>query len=576
LAVPLVAVLAFQLRAVTWLGSLTPLQAFFVPLAPVAIAVVTLELLSADQGEAGSRNRSWWLLPTSLVLPALAIFVFMSIATSSSPRPSRWLLPYPWVDFTVVFICVVVAEVLFSRRRVWKPAWRDFDARIAIFLVTLLAAAFFAAEGFVFPPVTSVLDSVPVVRTWNWPSIPRSLPALVVVGLILMAVLRYSWPLDRVVSPGSEQLTIRVIALVLPLLVLALGVDAGLLRDYVHGPMSLAVPFLLTASLLLVVAIYRRLPDSRLRPNLWLIALAVAYPIWTLTVSGLTIDFRDFRLTGWMAALMLFAINIAYIVIAFATVHLGLDKVVVSAFRKMGREATAWSPSASHGLPLLLGITALSLLTAEFWEVSVEMTAPAFTAVLALLVGPVAIPLVAKTVLDVRQQVKTVPHGGDRTATTTPDRAADAPAPRSLQPVEWANALFISLAFNALALVVLGIASFLFFFLLAVLAVPSDVAATWVYGDGMERFAPRLENLSAFRSPWYRVPMLLAAFSVLYVFMSVCAAKDTRAEFFGWAAKALEECFRKRKLYREFAPGGALPGGEVPSRSATPAARGRP
>jgi len=46
--------------------------------------------------------------------------------------------------------------------------------------------------------------------------------------------------------------------------------------------MSFITPFLLTAGLVLAVVIYRGLVGPKLPSSLWLIALAFAYPIWTL------------------------------------------------------------------------------------------------------------------------------------------------------------------------------------------------------------------------------------------------------------------------------------------------------
>lgn len=83
------------------------------------------------------------------------------------------------------------------------------------------------------------------------------------------------------------------------------------------------------------------------------------------------------------------------------------------------------------------------------------------------------------------------------------------------------------------------------------LAVPNHVAAQWIYGDnagspGVERLA----QLPFWSEPWTRVPVVLAAFSVLYLTVSLLTDENQRKYFFSAAHAALRQRLAIRIAYR--------------------------
>jgi hypothetical protein len=97
-----------------------------------------------------------------------------------------------------------------------------------------------------------------------------------------------------------------------------------------------------------------------------------------------------------------------------------------------------------------------------------------------------------------------------------------------LKPRMRVNALLVIAAYQALVLVPVGISALLLFWAVGRLAVSPDVAAEWVYGDNAgERETRLVDNLSFLGEPWTRVPLVLAAFSVLYLTVTLLTTRNS-------------------------------------------------
>jgi hypothetical protein len=131
------------------------------------------------------------------------------------------------------------------------------------------------------------------------------------------------------------------------------------------------------------------------------------------------------------------------------------------------------------------------------------------------------------------------------------------------------NALLVIAAYQALVLVPVGISALLLFWAVGRLAVSPDVAAEWVYGDNAgERETRLVDNLSFLGEPWTRVPLVLAAFSVLYLTVTLLTNKEQRTYFFSAASKALQQRLAVRVAYhRHFDDPLRPPRSTPPSRS---------
>jgi hypothetical protein len=541
LIVPLFAVLAYQLGAATWFGQLSASQLFLAPLVPVALALAVARLFLAPFGLAPSTPSRWWLLPLALLVPALAVLLVTSATTYGQTDPSTWWSPHPWIDFAVIFMALVTAAVLLAPHE-WGRTARGTDKRWWILAAVLSAVVFFALESALFRPVSEILSEY----LWNvlpgLPTIPVALPALIVMALALAASLRVvhgDVSVDAMAAPPATGTRSNVAFRALPFMVLGLGLDTALLRDYTRDWASILSPFLASLALALLFSCYERLPVRPTSLKFWLPLFVLAYPAWTLVIDPPEILLGGSLRTGLDAVVVIVAINSIYVLIAYVVVEWGLDGITVSAIRGARKNIRLWSAGAIHGLPLLLGITALSLHTAEFWEISAEMTRLRYIGFLSLLVIPVVVVILALSIHDLRAQ-----SSAATSACTSPE------PPLRLNAYEWINGLLIVFAFNSLVFVGLAVVSFSFFCTLANLTVHPDVAAEWVYGDGQERRAPELEQRGMVDSPWARVPLTLTAFSVLYVFVSVMASPHERDDFFGWVRTELRKCFDVRLAYR--------------------------
>jgi hypothetical protein len=97
-----------------------------------------------------------------------------------------------------------------------------------------------------------------------------------------------------------------------------------------------------------------------------------------------------------------------------------------------------------------------------------------------------------------------------------------------------------------------AVGAFAFFLLLARLAVPPAVAAEWVFGDGADpSLGLMLDNRPFVEEPWTRVAVVLAAFSVLYLTVTVLTDDNHRRTFFGVADDAIRQRFAMRLAYDE-------------------------
>jgi hypothetical protein len=540
LTVPLFAILAYQLGAATWFEELPATQLFFAPLVPVAMALAATRWFLAPLGLGPSQPARWWRLPAALLVPAFAVLVVTGFTSYGQADPSLWLSPHPWIDFAVIFMSLLTAAVLLSPHE-WGSSPRGVDHRWAIFGVVTTALAFFALEGAAFPYVSDGLSA----EFWAWlpglPAIPRALPALIVMAMILARSLHAAGGQATVVpvAPQTGGVDASLALRALPFMLVALGLDTALLRDYTHGWWSAASPFIALLCLLGLFVVYRWLPRRPKSLWFWLAIFVVAYPSWALAMGPPAIMALGRLREGLGAVATIVIINLIYVVLAYVVVEWGLDRIGLSAYRGAKANARDWSASAAQGLPLLLGITALSLHTAEFWEISAEVRMPKFFGFLAVLVAPVVVALLALSVHDIRAQRTAAAQANTGTA-----------AARGLTRNEWINGLLIAGAFNSLVFVGLAIFSFAFFRILADLTVPPDVAAEWVYGDGQQELGPELQRLRAVESPWTRVPLTLTAFSVLYVFVSVMTSQRQRDDFFGWVRTELRQRFDARLEYQ--------------------------
>jgi hypothetical protein len=117
------------------------------------------------------------------------------------------------------------------------------------------------------------------------------------------------------------------------------------------------------------------------------------------------------------------------------------------------------------------------------------------------------------------------------------------------------NALLVIGVYQALVLVPVAIGTLMLFWLVGRLTVSPEVAAQWVYGDNALtdpniKGLDKIEGLSLFGEPWTRVPVVLAAFSVLYLTVTLLTNEKQQEYFFSATSAALQQRLAVRIAYR--------------------------
>jgi hypothetical protein len=229
----------------------------------------------------------------------------------------------------------------------------------------------------------------------------------------------------------------------------------------------------------------------------------------------------------------------------------------------------------ARGLPLLLVFTAFFGFTAETWEVVIEAGTLAFLGLLAVLAGLTVAFVLITSALEVRkhcgfgtkgqltsaalrtQDPEAGPPGGpfrralDDLMTHDPEDLTE-PALK-LRGREWINAMAVLTSYQAFVFIPVTVAAAVLFWVLGHLAVPPDVAGTWIYGDGAP--SSRGAELAArpfIDEPWTRVSMILAIFSVLYLAVTVQSTREHREEFFQGAERAMLQLLAVKLVYDTF------------------------
>jgi hypothetical protein len=579
LVLSLLMVLAVQLGAGTWFD-VTVIQLLVIPPIMVALALV-FRLFDGPLGLGQTRPQQWWLLPLSLLVLVTVPYVGAAIVGQPAYEQPPWSRPDPWIDTAVLFTALLASTLLF-RGNLWDSragrCWR-------LFVFVIAAAVLFELEGSVLPPLGSQPSEQGIFP------VPHSLPALIVVATILAMSLRLArGSVEQSTSSAISARNVASFVPVAPLLVLTLGVDNAVLASSMGGWAEAVTPLvLLLAFAAVFAAVQRWRPQqppwqigsvTRLAhltswPTLlfWILAFLFLYPVmawfFNIQVSGFGPP-----ATGWRALLIILGINILGLGVTWFIIWFGLDRIAGWALREGPRNLSDILVAFAHGLPLLLIFTAFFALTAETWEIVVEAGPVAFLGLLGLLLGLMAFFLLISSIHELRghrrfatwADVRTCAVGGEHQSKLSPAdpisqvvekavRGKDlAREPRNVEVgiLGWLNAMLVMAIYQVLIFTPVAVGAFAFFLLLARLAVPPEVAAEWVFGDGADpALGLMLDKRPFVEEPWTRVAVVLAVFSVLYLTVTVLTDENHRKTFFGVADDAIRQRFAMRLAYDE-------------------------
>jgi hypothetical protein len=566
-------VLAFELSVEPWLE----LTGLVLLLAPAVVIVLT-----------------WWVAPACA--PALGVdwqprpgplSVWLRLTTAFAALDLLVLRHVPLdaiVDFLVIFVALW-ASALMYRPGLWSRCDTGRQDPLAIALMVLLAVGVvaFAFEGNLLPDFDPGVEATAGAVLPGLRPLPHAVPAVPIVLAILLLALKLGGA-ERPATPRAATGTMSVFAPVAPVLVLVLGGESTVLAEALDGAWLQAALPLVLVGLAVVASMAHavrarsgqsaspqggapaRIKDTITEPSraglmLWITSYLLVFPV----LFGIFADVRlgGHELRGIQAFAFALAINALYLGIVWTITSFGIDHVASWAAAEARTNLANVVAGIARGLPLLLIVTAFSVLSADVWEAVAGMQLGAYVGLIALILGAtVTFALLnAKQELDEARTFGTWPevqHELDE-APPQPGDTADAPA-MCLQLHEalqestlshaslhsplgarrWINAVAVLAVYQAFIFVPLMIAGTALFWIIGRLAVRSPVASAWIYGDGSSpALAKALTTRPFFEQPWTRVALLLGAFSLLYVVIQVLSSKDQRREFFRGADAAL-------------------------------------
>jgi hypothetical protein len=274
--------------------------------------------------------------------------------------------------------------------------------------------------------------------------------------------------------------------------------------------------------------------------------------------------------SGGAAATLMFGAYVPYFALVWLSVWFGLDRVAVWVLREIWRDRAQIVQGITGGLPMLLVFAAFFALAAETWQVVVLTDTRNFLILVGLLVALTLAVLVVQAFRQLGQDQKELTAWdkvclqAERLGPSDHDRGAaavrellDARPPGSVELSPdlklrmRVNALLVIAIYQALVLVPVGLGALLLFWVIGRLAVPPEVAAQWIYGDNAGPAGEaKLAALSFLGEPWTRVPVVLAAFSVLYLTVALLTDDGQRKYFFSAASAALQQRLAVRIVYR--------------------------
>jgi hypothetical protein len=581
-----------------------------------------------------------WLTPDApllLVAPAVVIALTWCAAPVCAPwlgiewrpRPRPWSIAVrtavtisvlwwvglhfvPFDAFVEFVICLLAlwSSALTFRSSLWDPpAGQPRDRRASVLVALLVVAVVvFALEGSVIPSFQQPLDDAVGSLGPGLGPLPQGLPALPVVVAVFALAIQVSRADRGLAAYAPTSPEVSAFVPVVPLLALVLGGETTVLPEAMgDGWAQGALPVSLLIGLALLsrarpqrapfkATVLPSLDAARIKGTItnpspvaltiWVGLLVCLYPALVTWLASVRMG--GHTLSGVSAFAFTATINVAYLGIVWLITSFGLDHVASWA----GSEALANIRSVvigiARGLPLLLIVTAFSVLSADVWQAVAAMSVDAYVALLALILAltGTAMLLNARRELDDDREFSSwddvrkhlMRPGAKREASDPCQRVLqelDASPPRGtpttppLRKRQSFNALAVLTVYQAFIFVPLFVAAGALFWLIGRLAVSVSVAGSWIYGDGSpQTLAHQLAERSFFAQPWTRVGLLLGTFSLLYVATQVLSSEEQRKDFFRGADQAVRQRFALLVAYNHLFPPSAVnaPGATRPGQ----------
>ena len=552
----MLAVVAFQLGAAPYLKP-SALELLFAVVVVMCLCLcVKPALRSLLEPECPPAPR--WSIVMRVVVLAGAAFV---VWRSPLPPPHS----DEWVNFTVLLLTAGCTAALASRAW-WVAAFAAHPRWATGLLAALfLAVLAFALEGVAFPRADELAGG----------RMQQAVPAVAVTGALFVFIFVLTRRLDRSHNGHQPPRRLAFAFPAAPLLALVLGLETALLPHTSVAAWQQFAAVLVILALLLIAAVRPPgrggMTSGRALLLPWFAALLViAYP----AVVGVYLEFDVFgdrTVEGLDAFLLTAGINIVCLALAVGVVRLGLDRVVGWAGREALDDFKAVIAGVARGLPLLMILTVFLLMQAEVWQVAFLTGWPAYL----VLVATMAAVGVGAMLVSSSQQLGRVPRMAywarvravaySEAGPTESDAVFDRELERlreervavpclELTGIRRLNAVLVIALYQAIIFVPLALLAGLVFWGLTRLAVPTEVAAEWIYGD-----QPTPEQIAAaaepgwLAEPWPRVALVLAAFCFMYLTVQIPSSKEQREDFLAGAERGIKQRLARLLVYRAVA-----------------------
>lgn len=500
----------------------------------------------------------------------------------------------PWANALILFAGLYAALEL-SNCQLWATDELRRGHRRELVLLTVVSVVVFALEGSLF--------RMPVDQT---------LPALFVVGAIFLFARtmasstehKSGWTPAR--DPGAAALVPSM-----PLLVAVLGVETAVWPSVGSNASLQAIPPLaVTAVALSMAAVAFVRANRSLEPSLALgtekfrqrvadwqpivhntklavllaVCFLISYPL--LVASVYEVDVLGGSPTKLESALVVLAVNVLFLGVVVLMVAFGIDRFMDWVRRQLNVIIDGIAMALAHGVPLLLVFTVFFALTAETWEVAAEASIGTYLKLLGAFVGLTLAFALASSVLQLRRDATfedweavknaALRHGEESETSRPPEELSEKLAsmkttsdfPLNLRRLGRINALSVLGAYQAMVFLPVTVAATLLFFGLGEVAVSTETAAEWIYGDdATKKDTAKLESLPFKEQPGPRVALFLGLFSTLYLAVHVQSNREQREQFFDATERGVRQLLAVKLIYdRALGPSRAPDAGRLLDR----------
>lgn len=264
----------------------------------------------------------------------------------------------------------------------------------------------------------------------------------------------------------------------------------------------------------------------------------------------------------WPASILIGVVAGASTMLAYAGGPLRAAVIARWASRRAIAELDLMLPLVSRALPLLLLFFTFLFINTEVWQVTAALRSTDLVAAVLMFSAIAVAFLLNRLPQEVRDVQETAAGEGiaracrgtplEQRAIAMAEARRSSPLPAApqdpLTATQRANLMIVLLLMQAMQVLLLGLAVFLFFVVFGLLAIRTSVIQDWI------GHPPSLIRVASLSLPisWelLRVSVFLSAFSGLYFTVYAVTDAGYRSQFLGELSRGLEQAVGVREVYR--------------------------